>query len=68
MITIEERVISLEQEVAGMKAILTNTISRKKDWEKSVGQFENDPLFQEAIQLGREFREAQPLVDADEGA
>jgi|GEM_PF-3998130 hypothetical protein len=34
MITIEDRVNSLEQTVAGRMAVLEHSISSKKDWEK----------------------------------
>ena len=63
MITMEERVKSLEQEVAGMKAILGRTASVKSDWESTVGTFESDPLFKEALRLGREYRESQPPLE-----
>ena len=68
MITMEERVKSLEQEVAGMKAILDRSTSVKNDWESTVGVFESDPLFKEAMSLGREYRESQPPPEDREGA
>jgi hypothetical protein len=68
MITMEERVKSLEQEVAGMKAILGRTAPVKNDWESTVGTFESDPLFKEALRLGREYRESQPPPEDREGA
>ena len=68
MITMEERVKSLEQEVAGMKALLDRTASVKNDWESTVGVFESDPLFKEAMSLGREYRESQPSPEDREGA
>jgi hypothetical protein len=68
MMTVEERVKSLEQEVAGMKAILGRSASVKNDWESTVGVFESDPLFKEAMSLGREYRESQPPPEDCEGA
>ena len=68
MMTVEERVKSLEQEVAGMKAILGRSASVKSDWESTVGAFESDPLFKEALRLGREHRESQPPLEDREGA
>ena len=68
MIMVEERVKSLEQEVAGMKAILGRSASVKNDWESTVGAFQNDPLFKEAMSLGREDRESQPPLEDREGA
>ena len=63
MMTVEERVKSLEQEVAGMKALLGRSASVKNDWESTVGAFESDPLFKEALRLGREYRESQPPLE-----
>ncbi len=68
MMTVEERVKSLEQEVAGMKAILQRSASVKKEWESTVGAFESDPLFKEALRLGQEYRENQPPLEDREGA
>ena len=68
MITMEERVKSLEQEVAGMKAILGRTASVENDWESTVGAFESDPLFKKALSFGREYRESQPSLEDCEGA
>ena len=68
MTTMEERVRSLELEVAGMKSLLTRSTSGKKDWESTVGTFESDPLFKEALRLGREYRESQPQLADCEGA
>ena len=68
MMTVEERVKSLEEEVAGMKAILGRTAAMKNDWESTVGIFESDPLFKEAMRLGRDFRESQPPLEDREGA
>lgn len=55
----EERVKSLEQEVAGMKALLGRSLSVNDHWESTVGAFESDPLFNEALRLGRDYRENQ---------
>ena len=68
MMTMEERVKSLEQEVAGMKALLGRSASGKNDWESTVGAFESDPLFKEALRLGREYSESQPPLEDRESA
>lgn len=68
MVSIEERVKSLEQEVAGMKALLSEPASREGGWESTVGAFEGDPLFREALRLGREYRETQAKDEDREGA
>ncbi|MDZ4288681.1 MAG: hypothetical protein U0984_12020 [Prosthecobacter sp.] len=59
MTTMEERMNSLEQEVAGLKAMLGLSKPVKKDWESTVGMFQNDPVFDEVMDLGRQWREAQ---------
>jgi hypothetical protein len=68
MTTLEERLNTLEQEVAGLKAMLAAPQRDKGDWQSTVGMFENDPLFQEAMRLGREYRTSQPPPEAREGA
>ena len=50
---------SLEQEIAELKALLGLAKPAKKDWESTVGMFANDPTFDEAMELGRQWREAQ---------
>ena len=32
---------------------------RKKDWRRTIGAFQDDQDFEEAIRLGRKFRQAQ---------
>ncbi len=55
----EERINSMEQEIAELKALLGLTKPVKKDWQSTVGMFANDPTFGEAMELGRQWREAQ---------
>lgn len=68
MTTMEERVNVLEQEVAGLKATLGLSKPAEKDWESTVGMFQNDSLFEEAMKLGREYRESQPMPADREGS
>lgn len=65
---LEDRVKSLENEVAGMKLLIRRPASRKIEWESTVGAFESDPLFLEAISLGREYRQNQPRHEESEGS
>jgi hypothetical protein len=58
--SLEERVATLELEVARLKRQLTeehqqNTIPW---WEKIYGTFKDDPYYEEAMRLGREYRES----------
>jgi hypothetical protein len=59
MTTMEERMNSLEHEVAGLKALLGLTKPLPKDWESTVGMFDKDPTFDEVMEAGRQWREAQ---------
>ncbi len=52
--TLDERVRSLEQTVAGLVASATE----KKDWRSTVGMFEGDPVIREIQEEGRKLREA----------
>ncbi|MEH2058598.1 MAG: hypothetical protein V7K97_21085 [Nostoc sp.] len=58
---IEQRLITLEQDIAQIKVLLQLSQSspvqaQKKWWEKIVGSAADDPTFDEAERLGREWR------------
>lgn len=65
--TLERRVAALENEVAQLKQERRNGASAQKPWwEERQGAFKDDPLYEEAMRLGREWREAQrPKDDED---
>ena len=54
--TLEERVATLEQLVA---TLLRTTVKAAphKDWRRTVGMFDGDPIMQEIIAEGRRLRE-----------
>jgi hypothetical protein len=56
--TLEKRVKALEKKVAQLSAWPTR-VSRKKDWRLTIGIFQDDPDFEEAVRLGRKYREQQ---------
>jgi hypothetical protein len=56
--TLEQRVAELEKMVAELRSQPTPT-AKKKDWRRTVGVFKDDPDFDEAMRLGREYREQQ---------
>jgi hypothetical protein len=56
--TLEKRVKKLEKKVAELSAQPTRS-NRKKDWRRTIGMFRHDPEFEEAVRLGREYREQQ---------
>ena len=57
--TLEQRVTALEAEVAHLKTQLAALATDKPWWEQLAGTFANDPIYDEAMRLGRKYREAQ---------
>jgi len=55
---LEKRLEQLEKKVAELSA-QPDRSSRKKDPWRTFGIFQNDPDFEEAVRLGREYREQQ---------
>ncbi|MEL6603007.1 MAG: hypothetical protein AAFP20_07255 [Cyanobacteria bacterium J06614_10] len=60
---LEARVALLEAEVARLKDKLDNQAMPESSsipwWEKIVGTFADDPMYDEAMQLGKEYRDSQ---------
>lgn len=54
---IEARLIALEAEVAQLKE-QRQTSAATPWWEEILGSFANDPVYDEAMQLGRQYRES----------
>ena len=54
--TLEERVATLEQLVARLLRV-TEQGEGPKDWRRTVGMFDGDPIMQEIIAEGRRLRE-----------
>lgn len=58
-IPLEDRVSALEAEVARLRAKVEGDAPPAKPWWKQIrGAFANDPAFEEAMRLGREYRES----------
>jgi hypothetical protein len=56
---LEERVTELEAKVAKLEGLLSEQKeATKPDWRKIVGTFADDPLYEEAMKLGRQYRES----------
>ena len=56
---IEHRVAALEADVARLKEQLEKAVPSQGDWlDEIYGAFENDPIYEEAMRLGREYRES----------
>jgi hypothetical protein len=59
MLPLEERVKELEEEVARIKATLKQQAVSVVPWTKQIaGTFADDPLYDEAMRLGRRYRES----------
>ena len=55
---LEQRVADLEAAVATLKRKLDNLDRTTPWWEQIAGTFENDPIYEKAMQLGREYRQS----------
>jgi hypothetical protein len=57
---VESRLSALEQEVARLKAQVAMAPSRAHNWVEAIaGTFADDPIFEDAMRLGRKWRQAQ---------
>ena len=57
--TVEKRLATLEAEVARLKAKAARKATPHKPWwEVVAGTFAHDPMYEEAMRLGREWRES----------
>ena len=55
---LEERVALLEAEVARLKHKVDRDVPVKPWWEQIAGTFTDNPVYDEAMQLGREYRDS----------
>ena len=71
-LSVEERLTTLEQELAQLKVQLK--VRKLQDdvpwWRMRAGAFKDDPMYDEAMRLGREWRESQwpDYMDEEDGA
>ena len=56
---IEKRLEILEAEVASLKSKAGEKNDNEKPWYKQIPKFGENPAYEEATRLGREYREAQ---------
>jgi hypothetical protein len=55
---LEQRVTDLETEVSNLKRKLAALDTFQPWWEQIVGTFEDDPLYDAAMTLGRHYRQS----------
>ncbi len=56
---LERRLAALEAELSQLRAVLEEKASPDQlGWRRIIGSFANDPAFDEAMRLGREWRES----------
>ena len=53
---LETRVTALERELASLKEQVEN--QKQPWWKANLGQFADDPIYDEAMKLGRAYRES----------
>lgn len=66
--TLEQRLTALEREMIQVKEQLeAQQAQQPNPWLDYVyGAFKDDPLFEQAVQYGREWRESQDGLDGEE--
>jgi hypothetical protein len=57
--SLEKRVAELEARLDAVQKRLAALDDKKPWWERIAGSFRNDPIYEEAMRLGREYRESQ---------
>jgi hypothetical protein len=63
---LEERLTLLEAEVDRLKRKIDLTPAALSWWEKIAGTFAENPAYDEAMKLGREYRESERTTAVDE--
>ena len=55
---LEKRVAALEEELAALRRKIETVAPSTPWWERIAGTFEHDPIYEEAMKLGRKYRES----------
>ena len=68
--TLEERVTALEKELAELRKLTLPSMDAKPRlaWMKNIGWAKDDPLYDEALRLGAEYRRTGRIEGDDAGA
>ena len=56
---LEKRLAVLEAELAKLKSKVEGSDAAKPWWEEIAGTFQDDPIYVEAMKLGRQYRQSQ---------
>jgi hypothetical protein len=68
-LSLEERVAALEAEIAQLKQERSSTAAVSVPWwERRFGAFKDDPIYDEAMRLGAEYRKSQPTPADDDAS
>lgn len=65
MAELQDKVAFLERELNDLKLrlLLEHEQPGPNDWQKTIGMFKDDPLFDSIVRRGREYRESQPCPE-----
>jgi len=55
---LEQRVAALEVEVTKLKRKIDAMGTTQPWWEQIAGTFQNDPIYEDAMRLGRQYRQS----------
>lgn len=72
--TIEERLTDVEAELQQLKQEKEQNKEQNKEaeeprgWQRIVGRFADNPLFEDAVRQGRKWRESEDPLDAEEAS
>jgi len=55
---LEQRVAALEAEVIKLKSQMEAMQTSQLWWERIAGTFRHDPMYEEAMRLGRQYRQS----------
>jgi hypothetical protein len=55
---LEQRVATLEAEVAKLKSQMEGMQTTQPWWEQIAETFQHDPMYEEAMRLGRQYRQS----------
>lgn len=56
---LERRMSDLEKEVLSLRKKVEELSSDKPWWDRIAGTFEQDPVYEKAMKLGRQYRKSQ---------